>query len=175
MPRVLPRPAIEELAQELLVSAGIKGPPVDLIRVAKHLGVRVQKTDLGPECSGALARKDGSAVIGVHWLHHPNRQRFSIAHELGHFKLHEGGTYVDKDIVVRFRDEKSGTGTDAEERQANQFAATLLMPADWVKVAFDSRAYAFGDGLALEELAQLFQVSTQAMSFRLADLGLLKL
>jgi Zn-dependent peptidase ImmA (M78 family) len=159
----------------LLRDLRIDHPPVDLNRIAKHLGVRVQRTDLGAECSGALVRTADGAVIGVHWAHHPNRQRFSLAHELGHFCLHQGGTYIDKDVTVRFRDEESGSGTNVEERQANQFAAALLMPTPWVRRAFQASPFAFGDDSALSQLAEAFQVSTQAMSIRLADLGLLKL
>jgi hypothetical protein len=169
------RPTIEAIAEELLRCAGIEEPPVDPTHVARHLGVRLQKSDLGPDCSGILVRSGDSAVIGVHWAHHPNRQRFSIAHELGHFRLHTGGTYVDKDVVVRFRDDKSGTGTDLEERQANQFAAALLMPEEWVRREFAMQPFTLSDDSALTDLAALFQVSTQAMSFRLADIKLLRL
>jgi Zn-dependent peptidase ImmA (M78 family) len=166
---------IEQITDSLLKAAGIAEPPVDPSRVARHLGVRVQKTDLGSDCSAALVRKGDTAVIGVHWAHAANRQRFSIAHELGHFQLHTGGTYVDKDIVVRFRNDRSGSGTDGEERDANRFAAALLMPAKWLRDAIEHQSFAFGDDSSLAELASHFEVSTQAMSFRLADLKLLQL
>lgn len=173
--RSINRHSIEREAENLLRRIDEKAPPVDVERVAKELGIRIEQASFREDCSGVLIRReDGSAVIGVNWDHHPNRQRFTIAHECGHFRLHEGGTYVDKGYA-RFRDEESGSGTVAEERQANQFAAALLMPSDWVRGAFQEQPFDPADDFALAELAERFQVSTQAMMFRLSNLGLLKL
>ena len=72
-------------------------------------------------------------MIGVNEDHHSNRQRFSIAHEIAHFVLHHGDTYIDKGYRVHFRDLESGSGTKREEMEANAFAAALLMPAVWVR------------------------------------------
>ena len=105
--------------------------------------------------------------------HHPNRQRFSIAHEIGHFVLHEGQTYIDKGYRVQFRDLESGSGTKREEMDANAFAAALLMPDEWVKDAFYQQPFELTEDDVLQMLAQKFQVSTQAMSYRLMRLRLL--
>ena len=114
-------------------------------------------------------------MIGVNWLHHPNRQRFTIAHEIGHFVLHRGGTYIDKGTYARFRDLESGSGTKREEREANQFAAELLMPRHLVETLLQSQHLDPGDDGSLNRLAEEFEVSALAMSFRLANLGFLKL
>ena len=125
--------------------------------------------------NGVLIRSDDDgAVIGVNWDHHPNRQRFTIAHEIGHFLLHKGGTFIDKGTYARFRDQESGSGTVSEEKQANQFAAALLMPAQWVEDAFKEHPFDPADGSSLQDLADTFRVSTQAMMFRLSNMGLLK-
>lgn len=166
---------IERRAGAILERAGVREPAVDPERIARALGIRVRRSNLGENCSGVLVRRSGSAVIGVHWSHHPNRQRFSIAHELGHFELHQGGTYIDRDVVARFRDEQSGAGTEEEEIDANLFAAALLMPSDWVTRAFERSPFNFGDDSGLDDLAKRFGVSTQAMSYRLANLELLQL
>ena len=102
-----------------------------------------------------------------------NRQRFSIAHEIGHFVLHEGDTYIDNGYRVQFRDLESGSGTKGEEMDANAFAAALLMPAEWVKDAFYQQPFDLTEDGVLRMLAQKFQVSTQAMSYRLMRLRLL--
>ena len=119
----------EKRATELITKLGHAAPPIDVEAIAASLGVRVERADLGDDVSGVLVRRGGQAVIGVNWTHHPSRQRFTIAHELGHFLLHAAGTYIDKGTHARFRNEQSGSGTDREEVEANAFAAALLIPA----------------------------------------------
>jgi len=55
------------------------------------------------------------------------RQRFSIAHEIGHFILHQkqGQLFIDKTYKVFLRDQLSSSGENIQEIQANQFAAAL--------------------------------------------------
>lgn len=80
------------------------------------------------------------------------------------------------DTVIQFRDDRSTLGTDPKERQANQFAAALLMPAESiderVKDALDSGVVS-RDALA-SRLAQEFDVSIEAMTYRLINLGILR-
>jgi len=162
----------EKKAREVIAQLGQVAPPIDVEAVATSLGVRVERADLGDDVSGVLVRRSGQAVIGVNWAHHPNRQRFTIAHELGHFLLHEAGTYIDKGTYARFRDEQSGSGTDWEEVEANAFAAALLMPVSLVREEARRRPFDPADDAALSALAAAFAVSGQAMSIRLANLGL---
>jgi Zn-dependent peptidase ImmA (M78 family) len=163
----------ETEAQRLVAKLGLQAPPVDVESIAKALSVRVEGADLDPDVSGVLVRAKGLAIIGVNADNAPNRRRFTIAHELGHFVLHRGGTYIDKGIFARFRDSESGSGTSREEREANAFAAALLMPADWVQTEFSSRPFDLADDCALQELSSLFGVSSQAMLYRLNNLRLL--
>jgi Zn-dependent peptidase ImmA (M78 family) len=155
---------------------GLTQPPVDVDFIAKASGIRVERTDFGADCSGVLVRKDGRAVIGVNWTDSPVRQRFTVAHELGHYELHGGDTYVDRgQYVVQFRDPASGSGSKVEEREANQFAAAILMPATWIRQAFREQPFDLTDDEGLRNLAAKFQVSTQAMSYRLGNLRLLEM
>lgn len=172
----LPLKEIERRALHLLKRLDLSRPPVDVDFIAKALGIRVERTDLGPDCSGVLVRRDGRAVIGVNWTDPPVRQRFTVAHELAHHELHTGQTYVDRgQYIVQFRDASSGSGTKTEEREANQFAAALLMPGPWVAEAFLRQPFDLTNDEALRSLAETFQVSTQAMSYRLGNLGLLEM
>lgn len=164
----------EKKAAAILAQLGIESPQVDVEMVASRLGIRLEKADLGEEVSGVLVRSGGQAVIGVNWAHHPNRRRFTIAHELGHYVLHQGGTFIDKGTWARFRDEQSGSGTDQEEIEANAFAAALLMPDEWVIKEYQQLPFDPADDMALTALASTFGVSSQAMSIRLANLGLLQ-
>jgi Zn-dependent peptidase ImmA (M78 family) len=167
---MLSRRKIELHARRLLNAARIDKPPVPVERVAKCLNIKVDKSDLGHDCSGVLIRQGDRAVIGVNRADHPNRERFTIAHEIGHYVLHERETYVDTGYRVNFRDLDSGSGTKSEEVEANRFAAALLMPEAMVKVAFNDLAFDLAGTKddELRKLADLFGVSTQAMAYRLA-------
>ena len=87
--------------------------------------------------------------------------------------LHEGDTYIDKGYRVHFRDLESGSGTKTEEMDANAFAAALLMPAAWVKDAFEEQPFDLTEDDGLEILAEKFEVSTQAMTYRLMKLRMI--
>ena len=167
--------SMERRAEQLLVKAGVDTNPVPVEQVAAQLGIKIELADLGEDCSAVLVRNGGRAVIGVNEDHHPNRQRFSIAHEIAHFVLHEGDTYIDKGYRVHFRDLESGSGTKQEEMEANAFAAALLMPAKWVRDAFRQQPFELTGDDSLELLAKKFSVSTEAMTYRLMNLQLIQL
>ncbi len=108
------------------------------------------------------------------------RQRFTIAHECGHFLLHQteneaSGLFVDRRYAAFYwRDGRSSEGEDIAEVEANQFAASLLMPTKLVLEEIQKQDFDLTDEEALNALASKFEVSIQAMSFRLANLGILK-
>jgi Zn-dependent peptidase ImmA (M78 family) len=80
------------------------------------------------------------------------------------------------DTHVYRRDEVSSMGTRKEEREANAFAAELLMPGDFVEIAFDrlsTEQPAIAASQLVSRLATLFDVSEQAMGIRLGNLGIL--
>ena len=120
--------------------------------------------------SGFLLVEGGKATIGINKRHHKNRQRFTAAHELGHYLLHasEGDSFfVDKSY---HRSPLSSAGTNKHEIEANRFAANLLMP----------KAFLIQDASELElmdkdiyELAKNYGVSEEAMALRLAKLRLI--
>lgn len=104
------------------------------------------------------------------------RQRFTIAHELGHLVLHKGKRLVvDRAVRVNFRDSVSSLATDREEMEANAFAAGLLMPSAAVTDELHRivRGRHRTDSEVVDVLAGKFQVSRSAMEFRLINLGML--
>ena len=167
--------SMERRAEQLLARAGVNTIPVPVKQVAAQLGIKIELADLGEDCSAVLVRNGDRAVIGVNKDHPPNRQRFSIAHEIAHFWLHDGDTYIDKGYRVHFRDLESGSGTKQEEMEANAFAAALLMPAKWVRDAFRQQPFELTGDDSLELLAKQFSVSTEAMTYRLMNLQLIQL
>ncbi len=157
---------IEKKAEETLVAFGAKTIPVPVEEIASKLGIKISR---GPskEFSGLLIRKDGAALIGVNNSEAPVRQRFTIAHELGHYYLHPN-----KDTFVDYRDNKKGEISTPREREADIFAAALLMPRDQIEKDFRILAKSGFAEKDLEQLAAHYQVSGKAMRLRLWNLNL---
>lgn len=165
-------PAAQAIA--LLAKLGIKSVPVPLEKIGSHLGARIQFSPLDPELSGMIFIRENIPVIGVNSTHHPNRQRFSLAHEFGHLVLHrhalQSVVHVDKKFPFLLRDSKSATGTDKLEIEANQFAAELLMPEAVLIKALEKYSFDIDDDAPLQDLAKRFRVSTQAMAHRIENI-----
>jgi Zn-dependent peptidase ImmA (M78 family) len=165
--------AIDHQTMKLLRKLDSLSAPVDVEAVAHKLGAEVVYGDLEDDMSGFLLREKKVITIAVNKLHHPNRQRFTIAHECGHLHLHadQGDRlWVDKAYTtVFFRDATSSTGDKLAEIQANQFAAGLLMP----EVLLEEHLTQELSDIDIFRLALRFQVSEQAMTLRLVSLGLL--
>lgn len=176
------RKHIRTLVDRLLTKREIHTAPVPVADLAKSLGVEVRFQPAETTLSGFLVRdlSQQQAVIGVNLNHHWKRQRFTIAHELGHFLLHQQeGVHVDRaeqGLLVKLRNQDSSTGLDVEEKEANLFAAELLMPIAFLQT--DLESYAEIDLLdeeVLKPLADRYQVSTQALTFRLAYLNYIQI
>jgi Zn-dependent peptidase ImmA (M78 family) len=139
--------------------------PVDPVRIAKELGIEVLDVFLKRDVSGALVKKESrDPSILLNAEDSKNRKRFTCAHEIGHYirRLSEPTPRYE---YVDYRDKKSSTGTDEEERYANSFAASLLMPEIAVKATHEPGTPAF-------RLASRFGVSPESMQHRLDNLGL---
>jgi Zn-dependent peptidase ImmA (M78 family) len=173
--RFRPRSQIEAQAASVLERTGALRVPVPVVKVARLLNLRVEAAALGDGISGILVVTGGRGIIGYNRDHAPVRQRFTVAHEIGHFCLHqsEGHLFIDKAYAAVYRrDRSSSSGADQQEIQANQFAGALLMPEALVLQEFQSLDFDLGDEGALDRLAGRFEVSSQAMSIRLAHLGM---
>jgi Zn-dependent peptidase ImmA (M78 family) len=173
------RKHIRALVEKILTEQNIKTAPVKAAKIAKALGVKVQEEKAAEDdLSGFLYRdrKRNRAIIGVNANHHPNRRNFTIAHECGHFLLHDfDDVHVDRHFKVWLRSETSSQGTDLEEKEANLFAAELLMPASFLERDVDEiGTLDLVDEDVLNNLAARYGVSAQAMTFRLAYLGYLQ-
>lgn len=159
---------IDAMVLRLLTQHDQTKPPVRIERIARELGVELRSGDLD-DVSGVLVRQGESAIIGMNSTQSPQRQRFTIAHELGHFLLHEGITnHVDRSYRVNFRSAESSQATNVEEIEANYFAASILMPQHMLDAV--SAEEALDNDNMVGMLAKQFQVSRLAMSLRLANL-----
>lgn len=163
MPTYSPEEDAQRLLKQSWVDAyGTVPIPVDPIRIAYSLGMQVFESPLEEDVSGLLVKHEGKdPAVYLNEADSVTRQRFTCAHEIGHFMRRPSGAfqYVDK------RDAFASAGIHPEEMYANGFAAALLMPADHVR--------AMGErGLRDFEMALRFKVSPEAMRHRLANLGL---
>ncbi|HMO77940.1 MAG TPA: ImmA/IrrE family metallo-endopeptidase [Candidatus Paceibacterota bacterium] len=151
--------AIETIATNLLKSAGQDSVPINLKEIAKLVGLKVELFPFPDEIDGLLKKE--MAVIGINEHKHPRRQRFTLAHEIGHYVLGHSMN-VNNDLI----DDHFTDSTSATEREANFFASVLLMPAVLIKESCKK-------DINIKKLAEEFEVSEQAMTIRVLELGLI--
>lgn len=145
-----------------------RAAPVDIRGLAHDLGIKVYDAWLDPEVSGELERTvDGNYQINVNADDPITRQRFTIAHEIGHYIYHRSlvGSGVDDNRA--YRSTKQGRYFNTrigprEETEANRFAASVLMPNHLIE---DLRRL----GLDRAEMAKRLQVSEHALAIRLGE------
>lgn len=160
---------IIEYARNALKKSGSTEPPVDLTKICSLEGIKVSRVNMRKVEDQTQRKVSGIIYVDnaknekqilVNEADFERRQLFTIAHELGHYFLHIA---ADPDgVIISFRGEKS-----AEEREADMFAAELLMPFEWVerehsRLFFPTSSY----------LADKFGVSLAAMKFRLNEMEL---
>jgi hypothetical protein len=135
-------------------------PPVDIERVVREWGLAVEFVNRPGGLHGRMLAE--RAVVEVAAGDHPNRQRFSIAHELGHYILAHNPVYSEAEP------EEITSPTGINEREADTFAAELLMPTEWVRDDWKELQHS-------SRMAALYRVSEQAMWIRLEDLRLIRI
>lgn len=142
--------------------------------IARKSGVRLAVESLEGDLSGFLYRDAAQKIIGVNTQHASVRQNFTVAHELGHFLLHDQEQlHLDRAFsTIRLRDHRSSQGVDSAEKEANLFAAELLMPQEFLRADLAGKdVLDLYDEDLLPDLAGRYRVSVQALTFRLQYLG----
>lgn len=163
---------ISGTVKSLLEKFRVRRAPVPVEKIAKGLGIEVKALPGDDEISGAIIRTKERVIIAVNPAHHSNRQRFTIAHELGHFYLHEGlERHVDQNFRIAWRNADSSKAINWTEIQANRFAAELLMPTHFLEADLNKLQTVEKRTVAL--LADQYKVSPDAMKIRLSQLGIL--
>lgn len=166
---------IEIQATELLKQTSLFKQMIDVDAVAEALKISVNSQPLEDGFSAFLLVKEGNATAFVNSDHHPNRQRFSLAHEIGHFILHHQPSkklddlFLDKSLALYTRKDHH---SNVMEREANEFAASLLMPKDLIEKYIAKNDLNIEDEFDVSRLAMAFGVSEQALQIRLNKLHL---
>ena len=157
----------EKVLDEFWKKNGIVTVPVDVIGIARSYNINVYAATFNSKYSdtlyGMIRGKDGKFDIFVNAKNSLQRQRFSIAHELGHFFLHHDS---DKASELEFVDLRSDLSSP-KEVEANKFATALLMPECEIRKQHGKLLFPTAD-----ELAKTFNVSKPAMQIRLRELNL---
>lgn len=159
---VLERPRWNEVkarADEL--TAVYSSPPIPVLEIAENHGVDVVFASFGGAGESVAGFCDfENAKLYVNAADQIERQTFTIAHELGHWLLHRPFFEANPEkynILPRFQQVFEN---DPFEKEANSFAANLLVP---------KRLIAPVKGAPVEKLADIFAVSRTMMEFRLKN------
>ncbi len=152
--------------------------PVNVDWLSRALGIELKRDDLNEaSLSGFAVHKNGKRFIGVNKDEPYERQRFTIAHELGHLFLHKDESVnYDTGGMILFREDHTGDGSDSKEVEANKFAAELLMPEISLRAdlsqedSFDLINKTPQTDEIIARLAEKYEVSQQAMTIRLTTL-----
>lgn len=136
--------------------------PVKVGHIANDMGIIVKKATLAAGISGEIKLVDGNVVIRVNRHDVKARQRFTLAHEIGHFLLHRDkiGDGIVDDILYRSR------LSDELEAQANSLAADILMPLDKIRLYQQENSHINSD-MMIQNLAEELEVSITALKIRL--------
>jgi hypothetical protein len=162
----VPQRAVPQLVEDLLVKAGVTEAPVPLEPILRELKIELAARKGQREDAVIVPMTDPALGVPEAWqvTYNPDRpesrRRFTIAHEVGHAVLHGSPHGV--------ASARGDGGNKTRERDADAFAAELLMPRKFMRSAVEEF------GANAEALAVRFQVSAEAMSNRLSELGLPK-
>lgn len=158
--------SIEQKAKDILASTYGKeeiSPPIDLSKITDEYGFDVKIGDFDDEdVAGQYDKSKKEIAVSKKDIY--QRQVFTVAHELGHFFLHD-----DKDVEIFYRKNFMQLDTEQEkqEAEANWFAASLLMPEDSVKKYWKVTN-------DIDDFTKIFGVSYSAVHFRLKNLKLIQ-
>jgi IrrE N-terminal-like domain len=149
-------------AETLLQELGVTDPEeIDVEAIAFFAGARIRYRHLHG-CEAHIVGRDGRAVITIKDDSSYRRKRFSIAHELGHWRHHRGKTLVCRVDDYRPRDRLS------PEKVADNYAADLLMPRYLFQPCARALQRLTFDGI--KTLSDTFKTSMTATAIRLIDL-----
>jgi Zn-dependent peptidase ImmA (M78 family) len=165
---------IENITNSILEEFNVTELPIQIDNLISKRNLIIKHSDLGDGISGLLLIKDNVGVIGINQADPEVRQRFTKAHELGHYELHRQNKdlFIDKGFAVLFRDKNSSIGEIKIEQEANAFAAGILMPEKFIIREIQKNKFDIYDDESMQKLAEIFNVSTTAMTYRIANLNL---
>ncbi|MDD2757970.1 MAG: ImmA/IrrE family metallo-endopeptidase [Patescibacteria group bacterium] len=162
-------PKCEELANDLLVKYGVTEPVVNVFQIAKGEGLELRFIKMPEKLQSVAGFLDiEKKIIFVNNDDPANRQMFTIAHELGHFKME----HKPSDYNVLLRQTIINGNYSPVEQEANCFAANILVPKNMAEEIINKYKITKDD---IDLLAKMFGVSNEMMAFRMKKLNLWKI
>jgi hypothetical protein len=151
------------LPERVLQGLGVEQPQeIDLEAIAWDLGARVRYRRL-QSCEARIVGRDDRAIITVDTSVLPRRQRFSIAHELGHWRHHRG-----RCLICRAEDIGDARRSASDpERVADDYASDLLLPRYILEPML--RGVARPSLKAAREVASAFDASLTATLIKIVE------
>ena len=153
------------LAERLLLDLGIDRPGnIDLEAIAADQGVYVRFREMDG-CEARIVGDDRRAIVSVNSRSRPTRQRFSLAHELGHWQHHRGRClFCDATQIGN-----PGSRELDPERQADDFASDLVLPMFMLRPMLSKLGKVTVERAG--SLAQAFDVSLTATLLKIVSSG----
>lgn len=169
------RNKIEEMTRNLCETYGMCDFPIEPAKIAHVLEIPIQeavfKRKDGVIISGGIVKENSSIQIYINRVDSMEGKRFTIAHELGHYFLSD---LSEKDEYVDLHSEISANKT-IEEKKADLFARSLLMPRDEVVNRYQVyKNIGFDEELIVRKIAEYFYVSRTVAKQRLVGLKLIR-
>ena len=154
---------LEELTSRILINNDMYNIPVDPVRIAKTYDIDVYEVTLDNKIAGAIRyyKEKNKFEILVNKNDAPNKQRFTIAEELGYYILFEE-KLKKEEIHIELIDNE----INEEEKDVEYFAGALLINKALLENVYSANS-------TILELAKMFKVSISSMTLRLTVLGLL--
>lgn len=140
--------------------------PVKVGELATELGLTVTRAPMAPKFSGLIRPSNETPSgfeIRVNKYDIPERQRFTVAHEIAHYLLHRNDICAGVVDNIMYRSNL----TSRKETEANQLAADIVMPGDAVARELERLGGRKSDDDVVTEMANIFRVSVPAMRVRL--------
>lgn len=143
--------------------------PVDIWLLLERLQIPLAVRNFGSESGDGLYLWEyAEPFIVINKCSRPSRQRFTAAHELGHHEMHR----FEADRLL-FADQDVSRSDNAQEVEANAFAAYLLAPDEGIRYRLGDHT---GESITQDmvvELMGVFGLSYNAMTYRLLNVGLI--
>lgn len=191
---------IKARVKEILTDVDYRGGAVDLEQICSSLSIKLTYSRQD------IRDIDGLSVLGsanftrntitINANGNPNRERFTLGHEIGHFSLRHGAYLTSENIIERdllIKDMPDSSGYDRLEYQANTFSSNLILPDEFfikktaqfrhlLQISDRGHGYIFVDDQPfnlmiydelLTALSNHFVVSKQAIQIKFKSLGML--
>jgi hypothetical protein len=154
---------VDRLIHDYLGDAPADSIPIPIEQIAEHVGVRrVVRTTL-PH-SGRLIPVNGRYVVEINSREDRARQRFTLAHELGHIVISNTQGEMQEESVQFLRCERD----NFIEKLCDKIAGRMLMPDQFVRSELEKVDLTLP---VLSRLAKFFGVSLSAIAVRLTEVS----